>query len=814
VDSPAIGLRDAGTWALMLCATLVAHLPALRGGLLWDDNMHVTRADLRSLHGLWRIWSDLGALQQYYPLLHSAFWLEHRIWGDATLYYHLTNVALHAASACLVVMIVRRLRLPGAWLAGFVFALHPVCVEAVAWISEQKSTLSGVFYLAAALAYLRFDRGAPGARRRSQYFIALGLFVLALLSKTVTATLPAALLVVLWWQRGRLNWRRDVLPLVPWLALGASAGLFTVWVERTLIGAKGVDFDLSLIQRVLLAGRVIWFYAGKLAWPANLIFTYPHWTIDPGVWWQYLFVTGVLAVVVGLGLVARRHRGPLAAFLIFAGTLFPVLGFLNVYPFRYSYVADHFQYLASLGIIVPVASGLTVAVRKISPRKAGRIVLPALLPMILGLLTWRQSAMYRDTETLYRETLARNPASWMAHNNLGEALSRIPGRLPDAIAEYEEALRIRPDDAEAHNNLGNVLSQIPGRLPDSIAHFQAALRIDADYAEAHNNLGNTLSKIPGRLPDAIAEYEAALRIRPDYAAAHNNLGTVLSQVPGRLPDAIAHFQAAFRIEADYAEAHYNLGLVLADSAGRLQDAITEYEAALRINPDLADAHDNLGKALSQLPGRLPDAVAQYEAALRIDPHLAEAHYNLGNALSELPGRLQDAIAHYEMALRIDPDLAEAHTNLGNALSQLPGRLPDAIVHYEAALRIDPNLAEAHYNLGNALAELLGRLRDAIGHYQAALQINPDYAEAHINLGNALSQLPGRLPDAIAHYEAALRINPDLAEAHINLGNALSELPGRLRDAIAHYEAALRIRPDPELSQTVNRLRAGYRTQGR
>ena len=254
VDSQTIGLRDAGMWALMLCATLVAYLPALRGGLLWDDNMHVTQAELRSLQGLWRIWFDLGATQQYYPLLHSAFWLEHRIWGDAVLGYHLTNVALHAASACLVVMIVRRLSLPGAWLAGFVFALHPVCVEAVAWISEQKSTLSGAFYLAAALTYLCFDR----TRRKSQYFLALGLFVLALMSKTVTATLPAAMLVVFWWQRGRLAWRRDVLPLVPWFAVGVSAGLFTAWVERSpqFIGAQGPDYALTLPQRFLLAGRV------------------------------------------------------------------------------------------------------------------------------------------------------------------------------------------------------------------------------------------------------------------------------------------------------------------------------------------------------------------------------------------------------------------------------------------------------------------------------------------------------------------------------------------------------------------------------
>ena len=458
VDSPRINLRDAGMWALLLCATFVAHLPALRGSLLWDDNMHVTRADLRSLHGLWRIWFDLGATQQYYPLLHSAFWLEHCIWGDATLGYHLTNVALHAASACLVVMIVRRLKLPGAWLAGFIFALHPVCVEAVAWISEQKTTLSGVFYLAAALAYLRFDR----ARRKSQYFLALGLFVLALMSKTVTATLPAAMLVVLWWQRGRLAWRRDVLPLVPWFAVGASAGLFTAWVESTprLIGAQGPQYALTLAQRLLLAGRVPWFYAWKVLWPANLMFTYPRWKIDAGEWWQYLFPLGLAALAVALGLLARKNRGPLAGFLFFAGTLFPALGFLNVYPFRYSYVADHFQYLAILGIVVPAASGLTVLAGRISPGRIGAIALPALLLTTLGAATWQQSGIYRDYETLFRATLARNPNSPFLHSNLGVNLMLQPDGMPEAAAEFEAAVRLEPDGADYHDNLGLALAPV------------------------------------------------------------------------------------------------------------------------------------------------------------------------------------------------------------------------------------------------------------------------------------------------------------------------------------------------------------------
>ena len=518
--------------------------------MLWDDDGHLTRPDLQSLHGLWRIWFELGATQQYYPLLHTAFWMEHRLWGDAVLGYHLTNVVLHAAAAGLVVMILRRLSIPGAWLAGFIFALHPVCVEAVAWISEQKSTLSAVFYLGSALAYLHFDR----TRRRAQYFLALGLFVMALLSKTVTATLSAALLLIFWWQRGRLEWKRDILPLLPWFAAGASAGLFTAWVEKNMIGAQGADFSLNVLDRFLLAGRVICFDLRHVLWPANLIFIYPRWRVDSSVWVQYLFPVGVLALAAGLWLVFRPRRGPLAGFLFFAGTLFPVLGFFNVYPFVYSYVADHFQYLANLGIIVPVAAGLTLAAQRTSVLKS----VEALLLLALGVLSWRQSGMYRDSATLYRETLQRNPQCWLAHNNLGHDLLEVPGQLPEAIDHFEAALRLQPNFPQAYNNLGIALLQLPGRLPDAMADFQTALRIQPNYPEAYNNLGIALSRIPGRLPEAIADFEAALRLRPDYAEAHNNLGIALSRVPGRLPEAITHFEAALRIKPDDAQTERNL----------------------------------------------------------------------------------------------------------------------------------------------------------------------------------------------------------------------------------------------------------------
>jgi tetratricopeptide (TPR) repeat protein len=676
-----------GTWVLLFFATLIAYVPALRGGLLWDDDHHLTSPDLQSLHGLWRIWFDLGATQQYYPLLHSAFWIEHRIWGNAVLGYHLANVLLHATAAFLLIAILRRLSLPGAWLAGFIFALHPICVEAVAWISEQKSTLSGVLYLCSALAYLCFDQ----TRSKQKYLLATGLFVLALFSKTVTATLPAALLVVLWWRRGRIDWRRDARPLLPWLALGACAGIFTAWVERTSIGAQGADFALTPAARFLLAGRAICFYAGKLLWPGGLMFTYPRWTLDAREWWQYGFPAGVVAVGIALSLAARRHRGPLAGFLFFAGTLFPVLGFLNVYPFLFSFVADHFQYLACLGIIVPAACGLAMAARRVWPG-------PSLLPRIcaavaflaaLGVLTWRQSVMYRDAETLYRTTLARNPASWMAHQNLCAMLLLRPGGLAEAIAQCEAALRIRPNYAEAHNNLGSAWAQMPDRLADAIGEFRAALAVKPEFAEAHFNLANAMVRIPGRQLEAIAQYGAALRIRPAYLEAHMNLGTVLSRTPGRMEDAIAEYRAALGLDPNLAEAHNNLGSALAQLPGRLPDAIAEYRAALEIDPQYAKAHNNLGSLLAQIPGRLPDAIAEYQAAVRASPAYADAHYNLGVALAKA-GRTLEAIAEFEATLRLEPNSAKAHYNLGVLLSRIAGRLPEALAQFDAALRISPD----------------------------------------------------------------------------------------------------------------------------
>lgn len=540
-------LRDLLFAAFLSAAVFLVYQPAWQGGLIWDDAGHLTRPELQSWQGLYRIWSEVGATQQYYPLLHSVFWLQHRLWGDATLGYHLVNILLHLVAALLVALVLRRLAVPGAYLAATVFALHPVHVESVAWISELKNTLSAVFYLGALVVYLHFDR----TRKVPWYLFAGALFLLGLLSKTVTATLPGALLVVFWWRRGRLSWRSDVLPLLPLFSLGAVAGTFTAWVERTLIGAEGALFDLGVLERFLLAGRALWFYAGKLFFPVDLLFMYPRWELDPAVWWQYLFPAAALLLAGSLWLVRHRWRAPLAGLLFFAGSLFPVLGFFNVYPFIYSFVADHFQYLASLGLITPASAGLALALGRKRPREraVGHVVCLVLLAGLAG-LTWRQSRMYTDIESLYRATIKGNPASWMAYTNLGTLLAER-GQVAEAIALFRKTIEIAPDFAKPYYNLGIVLAD-HGRLDEAIFNYQKALEVHPYNAEIHNNLGNALAA-RGRLEEAVAHYRRALRLVPDDAYAHYNLALALASSGGG-EEAITHLQRALAVRPDFTKA--------------------------------------------------------------------------------------------------------------------------------------------------------------------------------------------------------------------------------------------------------------------
>lgn len=657
---------EAAAFALILLATSLAYWPALNGMLLWDDDAHVTPAGLQSLHGLGRIWFDLGATQQYYPLLHTAFWLEHALWGGSTTPYHVLNIVLHALCAWLVARIALRLGIAGAWLAGAVFALHPISVEAVAWISEQKSTLSGAFCLLAALLYLDFDR----KRSRTRYLAALALFLCALMTKSVTATLPATLLAVLWWKRGRLDAKRDIVPLIPWLTIGAASGLFTAWVERRYVHAEGADFALTAVDRMLLASRVPWHYLVHILWPVDLSFFYPRFAVDARDPFQYLFLAATLAVLTGLVFLARTRRAPLTAALIFIGTLTPVLGFLNVYPFRYSWIADHFAYLASIAVIVPLCALIAGPLHRYAT--GASVVLLA----TLGVLTWRQARGYTDIESLWRATIERAPSAWMPHYNLGLILENAAGenssendsvRRTEAIAEFRAAILYKPDDAPSHAELAGMLEQSSATRDEALAEYQTALRLDTSSAKVHSNYGLALMHA-GRLPDAIAEFETAIRIDPRLVSAHNNLALALSRSPSRAAEAETQARAAIALDGSFAMSYNLLGVLLMKSPGRAAEGIAELQSAVRLDPNYFEAHYNLANALAGQPNRASEAIAEYEAALRLNPNSLPTHYNLAMLLASLPGRTPDAIAHMEAAHQLDPMAAQVNEMLARLRS--------------------------------------------------------------------------------------------------------------------------------------------------
>ena len=719
--------------AALLAATLAAYQPAWNGGLLWDDEAHVTRPELRSLDGLARIWVEPGATQQYYPLVHSTFWALHRLFGDHTLPYHLLSITLHALSAFLFALILLQLygvpyaTIPGRgwpgcfpserrqdrrssaehgwerpgqdprptdgprqtwwpWLAAFVFALHPVHVESVAWISELKNTQSGVFFLAAAMAYLRFDDG----RRAPAWALAFVLFCLALLSKSVTATLPALLLVVLWWRRGRLDIWRDVAPLLPFFAAAAVFGTLTIWAERTLIGARGEGFEFSVLDRVLIAGRAVWFYLGRLLWPTDLMFIYPRWTIDASAWWQYLYPAAVVLLLGGLWSMRSRSRAPIAALLFFCIALSPALGFVNVYPFRFSFVADHFQYLASLGIIALFSGGVAGLVSK-RPLASGWAA-PAAIALILvplGVLTHARSRDFADADTLYRATIARDPQSWMAHNNLAVLMLRSsPER---ALDHLDQALRANAAYPEAHNNRGLAL-QLLERFEEAAAAHAEALRLEPTFADAYNNRGTALQKL-NRLAEAEAAYREALRLRPELLQARVNLGNVMLE-KGAAEEAASHYRAALAIDPALADVRFTLGAAL-ERAGRPDEAAAEYREVLRLQPSAADAHTRLG-ALAEAAGRHDEAVAHYDEWARLEPQSPAAFIALGNARYRASDFARAAAA-YESAARLAPDSPDARNNYGAALERM-GRLAEAAAQYAEAVRLAPDSAGARANL--------------------------------------------------------------------------------------------------------------------
>jgi hypothetical protein len=558
-------LRKLAGAGLLVACTLLAYLPVYQAGFIWDDDAYVMSVEgVRDVSGLGRIWTEPRLFPQYYPLYYTTFWLEHQLWGLDPRGYHVVNVVLHACNALLFWRVLRRLGLPGAWVAAAVFALHPVHVESVAWVTERRNVLSALFYLLAMLAYLRFwlgrsdgatERGSDGATevrateeeaRTSDagehgpparaaggwgaYALALLVFAAALLSKTVTCTLPAALLLVIWWRRGRLGWR-DVLPLVPFLVLGIVLSAVTWGIESKVVGGATLRAAYTPVDRVLIAGRALWFYLGKLVLPLDLVHVYPRWTIDSQVWWQLLCPVAALGLLVALFFLRRRiGRGPLAALLFYGGTLAPTLGFINFGFMDHSLVADRFQYLASLGMIALVVGTLASAGGQVRLKRLAPVGVAGLLAAY-GVGVWRQSSIYKDSPTLWRATLARNPNCAVGQYNLATDLL-AERRAPEAIPHLEAAVAVRPDYFNALSDLGAAYLEV-GRVRDALQTLNRAAQLRPNDELVHFNVALAFRRL-GQFDAAAEHLRRAIEIDPNYAEARAALRE-LQQARGVAP---------------------------------------------------------------------------------------------------------------------------------------------------------------------------------------------------------------------------------------------------------------------------------------
>lgn len=525
---------------LVVAGLLLLYLPACQSGFTWDDDEHLTQNPcIIGPQGLVDIWTTRAA--RICPLVLSTFWLEHRMWGLSPMPYHVVNVLLHAGAVLVLWRVLLALRVPGAWLGALLWAAHPVQVETVAWVTEMKNTQSGLFFLASVLFYLRAIRGQGG--KRVSYGLSLLFGLLGMASKTSVVVLPAVLGLCVWYVEGRVS-RKRLAELVPFVVMALAASALALWTQD-MEGANDPRWQRGIAQRLATSGAVVWFYLGKLVWPHPLVFVYPKWEVNAAsvLWWLPLAGLLILAAVAAL------RRGVHLALLYFILALGPVLGLLDHYFLRYSFVGDHFQYLASIGPLALLGAWLSRRPRW----------LPALVLLVLCALSRDQQRLYGDTELLWTQPLRHHPACWLACNNLG-ILRYQAGRADEAVELWERALQTDPHAPRTHNNLGLALLD-KGRAEEALHHYREALRLDPDYAAAQFNYGSALLST-GRREVAVIELEKAARLTPQNSEVWINLGAA-RLIGGDVAGAIADYEKAAEAAPQSVAPLNNLAWVLA-----------------------------------------------------------------------------------------------------------------------------------------------------------------------------------------------------------------------------------------------------------
>lgn len=797
--------RLAAAFALALMVA-VSFVPAYQAGFVWDDIAFAEASVVHEVSGLKNIWfspRDLRNEGHYWPLTYTTFWLEHKLWGLEPAGYHVVNVLLHLCNALLVWRLLRRFSAPGAWIAAAFFCVHPLRVESVVWVIERKDVLSGLFYLASFLAYVRFvDEGG-----RARWLLALGLFAAGLLSKTVVVTLPAALLIWHWWRRGRVT-RRALLRTAPFFAVGLAVALADLAFYRT---REILSLDYSFAERILIAGRALWFYAGKTVWPAELPVIYPLWDIradDPLSW---LLVAGAAALPVALWLGRRLWgRGPLVCVAFYAATLSPALGLIDYGYMQFAFVADRFQYLAGIGLLALAAAALVRAADRFPGLrgKSGKVALAAVLA-VLGTLTWRHAANFRDELTLFSHIVSLNPRARDAHLNLSRALSEA-GRHDESLAASRVAARQRPDQPDSHSNLGVALMNVE-RFEEAEASLHRALELNPRHRNAQLNLGEAMKR-QGRYEEAIERFRLVLEIDGDSMLGWRGLADALFRARRYAQAADAANRALRTIEPEGPDAAA-LHLLL----GRARRASREFGAAERSFLRAAEAAPDAAGPLRELANlylrmdRVDEAAAYGERASRIEPRSPATLHARAETLRRR-NRRDEAAGLYREALELDPENAPATAGLGIVLFELE-RYEEALASLKRALELDPHLLEAsslHRLKGRAL-QTLGRQGEAAGEFERALELDPADTEALDHLA-FIRFNEADYDTALGLYRALVEADSSNATAHFNLGITLFNL-GRYEQAVPNLERSLELEPEQATARAAledarRRTRAG------
>jgi Flp pilus assembly protein TadD len=588
--------------ALLALATVLLYWPTLQDRFVnYDDDRYVTgnvhtQAGLTLANIGWAFAHPVA--DNWHPVTVLSHMLMCQLYGLNPWGHHLANVLLHAVNAGLVFLLLRRLT-GAVWKSFFVaalFAFHPLRVESVAWVAERKDVLSGLFGLLTLIFYARYTK-EKSARR--DYWLALFCFALGLMSKPMLVTWPFVMLLLDYWPLNRMrnaegefrNLKTLLLEKIPFFALAAAASVVTFLVQQHGAAVETVQ-NLPVAARWGNAAISYCRYLEKTFWPTDLAVIYPH----PGYWpmADVILAAGFLTGVSVLAICLRR-RQPffLIGWLWFLGTLVPVIGLVQV---GLQSMADRYTYLPSIGVFILIVWGAAAVTRSWRQRAAFLTVAGTAAIVVCVALTRAQFQYWRDSETLFRHTIAVTQNNSIAHYNLAAALDE-EGRGNEAIAEYEAVLALEPNNTFSHLNLGADLAK-SGDADGAMEQYQEVIRLDPNNAKAHNNLGIALFK-QGKNDEAIKEFQEALRLAPDSAHAHNSLAAAL-YTQGQEDQAVQEFEEALRLMPDYAEAHFNLGCILAQR-GQTDEAIKHFQEALRVKPDYTQAQDKL-EALLQAAG--------------------------------------------------------------------------------------------------------------------------------------------------------------------------------------------------------------------